>query len=250
MSVRWMGWVWDEAPQDYTGKRLLLLLALADTAHDDGRLWITQEHLARKTRCSVEWVRLTIRELVEAGYITIVEKGYRGRATTYQLNRQAVTPKPVGENADAMTPSLLPDDPNSSGDNPNSGGDNPKSTKHHPSYTSVPTSVEPAVAVATTAARSWWEAQHPRPIGRSAWHSLVSVCKAAAERGYDEQDIRRALDSVGVVPSVQQMERALRGMTGRGPTARERRLQQGVALVGALQEAEQSAWALPAGGGR
>ena len=53
MSVRWISYVWESSP--FKGERLLLHLALADFANDEGECWPAQPTLAKKARCSVTW---------------------------------------------------------------------------------------------------------------------------------------------------------------------------------------------------
>lgn len=85
MSVRWISQVWQSSP--YKGERLLLHLALADFASDEGICWPSQSTLARKARCSVNWVRLSIAQMVRDGLVEIVEPAGagRGKVGVYQL---------------------------------------------------------------------------------------------------------------------------------------------------------------------
>ena len=77
MSVKWISHVWQSSP--YRGERLLLHLALADFASDEGICWPSQSTLARKARCSVNWVRLSIAQMVRDDLIEIVEPAGAGR---------------------------------------------------------------------------------------------------------------------------------------------------------------------------
>lgn len=77
MSVRWISQVWESSP--YKGERLLLHLALADFANDEGFCWPSQTTLARKARCSNNWVRLSISQMVKDGFVQIVEPAGAGR---------------------------------------------------------------------------------------------------------------------------------------------------------------------------
>ena len=128
MSIKWITEFWDDSP--YDGTKLLLLLALADTSSHDGRFFASQTDLAKKGRCSVEYVRKVINEMIEDGYLKIITKGSsRGKATIYQLLHKE-PPNSVGgsesepPNSDpSNSPTLTPQLPNS--------------TPYHPSYTSV-----------------------------------------------------------------------------------------------------------------
>lgn len=59
-------------------------------------------------------------------------------------------------------------------------------------------------------AKDWWEAQNPRPLGKGAWHSLLTVCRGAAAAGWEGDKIRTALNRIGTVPSAAQLDRELR----------------------------------------
>lgn len=84
MSIKVMSWVWDNSP--YKGEALIIHLAIADYANDQGVCWPTQETLAHKARCSKEHVRRVVKRMQEDGYITIVaaSKG-PGSSHTYRL---------------------------------------------------------------------------------------------------------------------------------------------------------------------
>ena len=45
----------------------LVLIALADAAHDDGITWISQENIAKKARVTEQTVRRVLRELEKDG---------------------------------------------------------------------------------------------------------------------------------------------------------------------------------------
>lgn len=84
MSIKIMSWVWEHSP--YKGEALLIHLAVADYANDQGMCWPTQETLAQKARCSTEHVRRVVKRMQEDGYISIVaaSKG-PGSSHTYKL---------------------------------------------------------------------------------------------------------------------------------------------------------------------
>lgn len=208
MSIKWMTRVWSDSP--YNGTRLILHLALADMAHDDGRFFASQAHLAKKARCTTHYVREVINELIAGGYIVIVTKGNsRGKATVYQLLMPSELPNSVRESDSEL---------------PNSDRDNsqtltvqlPNSTSHHSSYTPVlSTTGETAIAVRPNfeeAAKRWWEKQTVKPLGANAWFSLLKICEAAEKRGYTKEQIEQALDYIGTVPSMRQMDLVLRGV--------------------------------------
>ena len=86
MSIKVMSWVWDNSP--YRDNSLLIHLALADWANDDGLCWPNQQSIAAKARCSTEHVRRITRTMESDGYIEIVSvsKG-PGSSHVYQLKR-------------------------------------------------------------------------------------------------------------------------------------------------------------------
>lgn len=111
MSIKIMSWVWDYSP--YEGKQLLIHLAFADWANDDGVCWPNQESIATKCRCSVETVRTATRAMERDGYLHIVEasKG-RGSSHKYLLR----TPKSFGLNTE--TPKSTDQNPQIDGPKP------------------------------------------------------------------------------------------------------------------------------------
>lgn len=76
MSVRCSTIVWDASPCQ--GSELLIELALADQASDDGVTWITVERLSKKVRLSERQVLRSLRELDRLGRIQ-TRKAQRGR---------------------------------------------------------------------------------------------------------------------------------------------------------------------------
>ena len=70
MSIRVMSRVWDESEQK--GSALLLLLAIADYAHDDGGgAYPGVDTLAKKTRLSVRQTQRVIQQLADSGELEI-----------------------------------------------------------------------------------------------------------------------------------------------------------------------------------
>ena len=222
MSIRWMSRVWSDSP--YNGTRLILHLALADMAHDDGRFFASQTHLAKKSRCTTHYIREVINEMIAQGYIAIVSKGNsKGNATVYQL----LFPTQKLPNIDTESEEQLPNtDRESESQLPNSDRDNsqtltpqlPNSTSHHSSYTSVLSTTksdELAIAIRPQfeeVAKRWWEKQRVKPLGKGAWHSLLKICEAAMKRDYTAEQIEQALDYIGTVPTMRQMDLVLRGV--------------------------------------
>ena len=190
-------------------------------AHDDGRFFASQAHLAQKARCTTHYVREVINEFIAGGYVVIITKGNsRGRATVYQLLMPQELP-----NTDRESESELPN--SDRGNSLTLTPQLPNSTSHHSSYTSVlSTTDETAIAVRPDfeeVAKRWWEKQAVKPLGKGAWHSLLKVCEAATKRGYNINQIERALDYIGTVPSMRQMDLVLRGVGVRSETEQSAR---------------------------
>lgn len=222
MSIKVMTWVWDNSP--YTGAALLMHLALADWANDDGLCWPSQRTIAHKIRSSEETVRRVTRQMESDGYLTIVSQSSgRGQTHQYRLVRNTPTPRtetPTNCGPTGVTPTTCGGNPHISSEKPpHLVPNNRQEPPEEPSQLR-PVPSEPAVAIALiddigpgeAAARAWWLRQDPRPLGKKAWHALKSVCEAAAERGYTQTQIEDALNSLRVVPSIQQMDRILRNI--------------------------------------
>jgi len=99
MSVHVSSQVWMNCQQ--SGDRLLLMLALADFANDDGICWPSQLSLAARTRCTERGVQKMIDALEKLGEIEIMrEGGGRGVSAKYRLTNY--TPK--GEHGSSYPP--------------------------------------------------------------------------------------------------------------------------------------------------
>jgi len=68
-----MSKVWKESKQK--GTSLLILLALADFAHDDGVCWPSVTTLAKKARTSKRNAQYILRNLIQSGEVKIKENG-------------------------------------------------------------------------------------------------------------------------------------------------------------------------------
>ena len=83
MSVKIMTWVWDNSP--YEGKALLIHLAMADHANDDGMCFPSQEGLAKKSRSSVRYVRDVVNDMVVQGLVELVKESNGRQNHLYRL---------------------------------------------------------------------------------------------------------------------------------------------------------------------
>lgn len=92
MSIRVMSLVWEHSKQQ--GSALLVLLAIADFADDDGWAYPSIERLARKARMSTRNVRYVLRDLEASGELMIVAGGGRHQTNRYRV---LVAPPADGE---------------------------------------------------------------------------------------------------------------------------------------------------------
>ena len=84
MSIKAMTTVWDKSEQ--SGSSLLMLLAIADYAHDDGsNAWPSLSTLARKTRMSRRNAIRTIKKLEKAGELFVVRRGGEHKSNEYAI---------------------------------------------------------------------------------------------------------------------------------------------------------------------
>jgi Helix-turn-helix domain len=112
MSIRVMTSVWDDA-RTQAHSELLVLLALADWANDEGHCWPTISALSNKTRLSERAVQQILGRLTATGRIRRIQGGGRGRANQYQVvvTRNGA-PRTVNtiyrkENTESETPSEM-----------------------------------------------------------------------------------------------------------------------------------------------
>jgi hypothetical protein len=82
MSIRLMTAVWHHEGIQHRD-HVLVLLAIADAANEDGLAWPSVQTLADKTRCSVSTVRRHIRAIEAAGWLTTDVR--IGTSNVYQL---------------------------------------------------------------------------------------------------------------------------------------------------------------------
>jgi hypothetical protein len=171
MSIRVMAQVWGDSQQ--SGGKLLVLLALADYANDEGVCWPSIESLAAKARLSERQTQRVIRELESSGEVKIYTGGFVSGdklANTYRVQpRQNVTPpagpemSPMGDTGDAQRvtpttpqPSTEPSEEPSTAEG-TSGNDAaaPGDEGHLPGLAPDPAPVDEAVDDDPRAAEVW-----------------------------------------------------------------------------------------------
>lgn len=89
MSIRLMSEIWKSA-KDVKSERLIVLLALADWANDDGYCWPKMDTIAEKARTSKDGASRIVAWLEEAGYLTIERGTGRGNNSTYTVHAEPV----------------------------------------------------------------------------------------------------------------------------------------------------------------
>lgn len=83
MSIYLTTEVWQNSSRK--GSELLLLLAIADHANEQGVCWPSVDHLARKCRLSPRQVRRLIEKLVDSGEIAVEQGGGRRFTNIYHI---------------------------------------------------------------------------------------------------------------------------------------------------------------------
>ena len=196
-------------------------------------------------------VRSAMRELIALGYLR--------RSTRSAPNGQLLTLTEVAARPDLLPPDEpTTDEPTT--DEPSPVRPSPKSglkvvstdgvnTEDQDQTNDAPTAVvairETEVAVlddpkarALAVAQRWWEGLGQKPIGRGAWHALLAVCEAGIKGGHSQQAVYDALLAVGAVPTIDRMDRILRGVaSSSGPqgSTTDKRVAAGFALYERLR---------------
>lgn len=92
VSIKIMSMVWEHYPAG--GGDLLMALACADHAHDDGtNVRPSVNHLAQKTRQSPRTVQRQLAQMRDSGWLVLVRNGHGGRGHTaeYRINPLWIT---------------------------------------------------------------------------------------------------------------------------------------------------------------
>jgi hypothetical protein len=93
MSIKVMSWVWEHGP-DGPGE-LLVLLALANFADDDGACWPSIARVAHLARMSERNARRVIRKLELGGYLTVELGGGRAGANRFESKPGQFAPRTI-----------------------------------------------------------------------------------------------------------------------------------------------------------
>src|SRR5271166_1557587 len=91
LSIKVASFVWEKLTQ-YREEKLLVLLALADFADDDGICWPSIPRVASKARITERGARKIIHSLISSQVVTLLHPGGgRGNTAQYQINTEQQT---------------------------------------------------------------------------------------------------------------------------------------------------------------
>jgi hypothetical protein len=158
MSIRVMSGVWERS--QHKSGALLVLLAIADFADDNGTAFPAVETLAEKARMTARNVQFVLRVLEKSGELVIERGGGRNGANRYRIRI------PATQNGEKISPQGVK--PTSPGGE-KSGTKGVKPTSPEPSLTVK----EPVLALAARFAR-WYE------------HYPVKKARGQAERAWEK----------------------------------------------------------------
>lgn len=108
-----MSLVWERAP--YTAGSLIVLLALADWANDEGVAWPSMDRLAQKARIDRRSAQRIVRQLEKDGVLEIEHGGGRAKQHKYVLKMETATicrplsAEEKGDISDIQTATLDPE---------------------------------------------------------------------------------------------------------------------------------------------
>lgn len=139
MSLDVLTAIWRDPP--CKGGDLLCLLAIADNADDDGYAWPAVETIARKAAISERGAQKCLKKLADAGLISVIPGGGRGKTNAYQITTNGIGPAESHKNPEQNTPN--PGSPFSD-TNPELSNTNPEQSDAKPRTPVHPNSKEPS----------------------------------------------------------------------------------------------------------
>lgn len=98
MSAEATGWVWRNSP--YSGAQLLVHLAIADVVNDlhENEFWMSTSTLATKAKTSRSTVVTTLSEMVQNGFLELIEAGGTSRTPTrYRFSTSPISGGSLGQ---------------------------------------------------------------------------------------------------------------------------------------------------------
>ena len=172
MSVRIMTQVWS---LDIPSHLKLVLLAIADSANDDGFCWPGQQTIAEKCSLTTRAARKNLATLQEMGLVEAVQRGKK-QTNTYQIV--------IG----TTVPVTLQGDRNSSTSSDRNHSSGPQEPSVEPSVKTAPTA-RVLIKNALVEAMGW----NPKSVTRSQWGAIEKAAKdLAAVNATPDQIIQRA----------------------------------------------------------
>jgi Helix-turn-helix domain len=195
MSIRLMSQVWEDTRIESQAE-LLVLLALADHARDDGLCWPSMRSIAGKARIEERSAQRIIRRLIEKGFVELVSKGgcIDGQNTPNRyrvIGGDRMSPHGPTESHSGVTvgQGVRGERESPRGDSDDADGVTQGRTNHHiePSREKITTTTYPDVDKEVNRA--------DEPIGASSSRrGSLSVCVAKKESG-SLRDCRIGLSS-------------------------------------------------------
>ena len=184
MSIRLMSQVWEDT-RIGSQAELLVLLALADHARDDGLCWPSMRSIAGKARIEERSAQRIIRRLIEKGFVELVSKGgcIDGQNTPNRyrvIGGDRLSSRGPTESHSGVTvgQGVRGDRESPRGDSDDADGVTQGRTNHHiePSRERITTTTYPDVDKEVSGA--------DEPIGASSSRrAALSVCVAKKESG-------------------------------------------------------------------
>jgi Helix-turn-helix domain len=220
MSIRVMTNVWQFSTA--AGTDLLVLLALADIADDNGECWPSVGYVARKCRIDPRTTQRRIRSLEKLGEVVVIVGGGKTRTTgATASNRYRITVH-------------MPDE-GEGGDLPE-GGTRARGrvapvpggrVAHAPPNTSVvhvSRHVIPSQAKKTAHELTVLAMEQPRkPAGKNAFPKAFTIINAILEAGHPPDAVEVAIRTGGIVWSIGGFEMALQKCGRVGSSAQSSR---------------------------
>lgn len=190
MSVKIMTAVFDRYPNG--GGEMLLALALADHASDDGtKVYPSVSALASKTRQSVRTVQYQLRRMEEAGWLILVGHGNGGRSMSNEyrispdwLKGADIAPfpnEPKVPDSDAQKGADSAPFNNEKGAIHNTKGCNPRHKRVQPvapANNRQEPSIEPSIKKARAQAPAPCSVQKPDDVDEQTWADWLQLRKA------------------------------------------------------------------------
>lgn len=181
--------VWKSAP--YKQSDLLILLALADSANDEGVCWPSVATLARRGRVKDRQVRKVLSRLEDDGWLRRAERA--GRSTVYTVtvpeeershrttSSTETVPQDHFEGGNGPTGPGVPQDrgvlQDRGGVSSRTGGGVPQDTQNHKEPSSEPSSSSSSVERSEGS-----EARKPTPIATGPWQPRWSPSSSSAQK--------------------------------------------------------------------